>query len=153
MLRKANEDGFWYSSNEENYHGGPCETRDQAVSEAVHSGDFEPGDVFTTAFCKIHHLQLAQFFDAERFLDDVEDNLVDDYQSEDGDPVFEVTPEQEADLQAMVREAITAWQAKHGLDFTSWYFLSTTQEETHTMPGEPEEHPFPSVGPIPEEQP
>lgn len=150
MLRKESRDGYWYSRDGgEMYDGGPCVDREDAIAEGLANTD--PGDTFTTAFCQIHHLKLAQFFDADRFLEDVEENQCDDYTNEDGDPVFEITKEQEADLQVMVRAAIDAWQEKHGLDFSSWYFLNCLDEQTHTHPGEVEEHPFPSVGPVSEE--
>lgn len=138
MIRKASEDGFWWTRDEESYHGGPCATREEALADAISDGTFEPGDTITTAWCTIHHLKLSAFFDADRLLEDIEDNQVDDYQNEDGDAVFDVTPDQKADLQAMVRAAIDEWEVKHGLKFSSWYFANCTQSEQHTMPGEPE---------------
>lgn len=131
MIRKANEDGFWWTRDEETYHGGPCATREEAIRDAV--GDLEPGDVVTTAWCTIHHLKLSEFFDADRLLEDIEDNQVDDYQGEDGDTVFDVTPDQLSDLQAMVRATIDEWEVKHSLKFSSWYFKDCTQSEQYTV--------------------
>lgn len=133
MLRSSNDDGFWWTSNEENYHDGPCATREEAIRAGVASGQFAVGDTITTAWCTIQHLKLSEFFDADRMLEDIEDNQVDDYCSEDGDAVFDVTPDQKMDLQAMVRAAIDEWEVKHQLKFSSWYFKDCTQAEQYTV--------------------
>jgi hypothetical protein len=132
MIRMSNADGFWWTRDTETYHGGPCATREEAIRDAINDGDLDVGDVVTTEWCTIRHIALSQSFDADSFLEGAEDGA-EDFSNEDGEPVFDVSGEQKADLQVMVRAAIDEWQKKHNLGFSSWYFHSCTQEEQHTI--------------------
>lgn len=117
----------WYYSTDggETYHGGSA-TKEGAIQEGR---DDDPDSPFTVAQCHTHVLKLSDFFDAEDWLDGVNDGPTDDDTGEDGDPIFDPPKEAKADLQVMVREAIDAWQVKHGLRFKSYWFWECCDEE------------------------
>ena len=105
----------WYSgSNDEVFYNGPFDTRERAVAELDGYGGF-------VIEARKDDLQLSSHFHIGVLLDAAEDDVV-DLSDEDGSPIFDVSSDQEADLQARVRATIDAWQDAHGLKFVPWRF-------------------------------
>lgn len=114
----------WYvgHSNEE-YSSGPFDTREEAIyiAKEEYGGGYIV-EAYKTPF------NLANQFEVDRFLEDVEDNNY-ELANPDGGALIDITKDQEKDLQAMVRQAITDWQQKHNLVFMPWMFTDSRNEE------------------------
>lgn len=135
----ADPDWAWYAGyNDEEYCIGPLPTRDCAIDEARSDG-LDGGDGFFITEARKDPLRLSREFSADWLLNQAEDNVC-DFANESGDPIFEVTTEQEKDLEFVVRAAIDRWQKRHDLTFVPWVFtqtrneefIETTKEEGHT---------------------
>ena len=112
----------WYSGPDgETFTSGPFNTREQAIAEL----DGEGGYVI---LARKVPLRLSGYFDVDTFLEQAEESAY-DMANEDGDPLFDVTKDQQEDLQARVRTAIEAWQYAHGLTFMPWSFSETKNLE------------------------
>ena len=112
----------WYSgSNEEEFSGGPFDTRHQAIAELDGYGGY-------IVLARKVPLRLSGYFDVDAFLESAEDAAY-DLCNENGDPVFDVSKEQSEDLQARIRAAIEAWQYAHNLTFVPWAFSGTKNLE------------------------
>jgi hypothetical protein len=112
----------WYSGpNDEAYTNGPFDTREQAVAELDGLGGY-------VIMARKVPLKLSDSFDADVFLESAEDSAS-DLANEDGDPLFDITSYQQADLEARVRAAIDAWQYAHNLTFVPWAFTETRHGE------------------------
>lgn len=108
----------WYSGpDDEMYSNGPFDTRDQAVAALDGYGGY-------VIMARKVPLRLSHHFDAGNFLEQAEE-AVWDMANEDGDPLFDITSDQQADLEARVRAAIEAWQYAHNLTFLPWAFTET----------------------------
>lgn len=126
----------WYAgSNEEEFHSGPFDTREEAIVALDGYGGF---------IIEAHKslLSLAKFFDARDFLDQAEEDAW-EHVNENGDLVFDVTNEQAADLETKVREAIVQWQESHNLVFEPWAFSGTRNLERINGEVEDPEQPGP----------
>ncbi|MDE2342103.1 MAG: hypothetical protein KGL63_01705 [Betaproteobacteria bacterium] len=106
---------WWVGHDDERFHT-ECATRDEAVQIARTEGG---GYIVEATQCK--DVRLSGYFDADYFLDTANETAC-DIGDPDGDPMFDLLSEQEADLQIMVRAAIDAWQDKHGLKFRAFRF-------------------------------
>jgi hypothetical protein len=116
------EEWKWYAgSNEETFEHGPFDTREQAIAELDGYGGY-------VIMARKVQLKLSQYFDAATFLENAEDDAY-DMANEDGDPIFDMTSDQQADLQARVRAAIEGWQYAQGLTFIPWGFNGTKHLE------------------------
>lgn len=112
----------WYSGADgSSYENGPCNTREQAIAELDGEGGY-------VVMARKVPLRLSQHFDTQSFLESAEETAY-DMANESGDPLFDVTKEQQDDLQARVRAAIEAWQYAHNLTFMPWTFSETKHEE------------------------
>lgn len=121
----------WYSSNdEENWVGGPYETREEAEAEAK---DSEHRLIMQATKGPI---RVSRFFDQGDFLEQAEESLY-DICNEDGDPILDFTSEVNLDLQARVRAAIDAWQVAHQLSPQVWCFDSCEAPEIAAWAKEP----------------
>ena len=108
-------DWKWYSGdNDEAFCGGPFDTREQAIAALDGYGGY-------VIEAQKTDLRLSDMFDAEEFLEAAEERAY-DLCNEDGDPIFDVSEDQEKDLRARVRATIDAWQDDHGLKFVPWRF-------------------------------
>ena len=112
----------WYSgSNEETFSDGPFDTREQAIDALDGYGGY-------IVLARKVPQRLSQFFHADTFLENAEDSAY-DMANEDGDPLFDISSDQQADLEARVRAAIEAWQYAHNLTFMPWAFNGTKNLE------------------------
>ena len=112
----ADENWKWFVGSDEEAFHTECATKDEAIKVAL-----DYGGAYIIEAIPCGELRLSSYFDADYFLDTANDDAY-DLANPDGDPLFDATKEQEADLQAMVRDAIDAWQSKHGLKFKGWSF-------------------------------
>lgn len=109
----------WYAGrNDEELTVGPCDSREEVISEAISSGvihelDDDTSVVHIGKFTK-QRVNLAKYFDAERWLDDARERMDENDEgcNEDGDhhPIDEVSKADTADLEKAVRQAIWLWQ-------------------------------------------
>ena len=143
--------GWWAGSNEDLFDVGPCETRDEAISEAIGSctyNEFQNDDgrwMVEVFLCEARNepLRLADWIDADDLLERAEDNLWDrdrvSGEFEEG-PWFVATLEQAADLADRVKRACDEWQAAHGLTFNTGTFSHVRNQEELVL-----EHPEPEA--------
>ncbi len=116
---------WYYSTDGGEYYRGGFDTKEEAEAEAA--GD-DPDQVYTIAYCHTHVLKLSDFFDVDEWMEELADGKTDDYTSEDGDPIFELSKKDEQDLQKLIRAAIDTFQVQRGLRFKSYWFHKCTQE-------------------------
>lgn len=108
-------DWKWYAgANEEEFHSGPFDTR----QEAVDALDGEGGYVIEA--CK-RPMDLASFFEIEQFLDYAEQDAY-EMANESGDPLFDVPTALAQELQRQIQDTIRRWQAQNNLVFIPWAF-------------------------------
>lgn len=133
---------WWAGQTDEFYTVGPCESKDEAINEAISDGIGEWLDVSQTphvwmqSFSVIEAthdpLRLADWIYADTMLERADDALADSDRvscEHDGNgPWFKATPEQEADLIQRVKAACDEWQAAHGLVFKSTTFSHQRNE-------------------------
>ena len=109
---------WWWSRNDESFNG-PCDTREAAIKEGR---DSDPADGFYICQATQHaSVNLSDYFDATDFIERANEDSA-ELMGEDGDPLFDQSEDQVADLQAMVCAAIDIWQEKRGLAFIPWCF-------------------------------
>jgi len=108
--------GWWIGRDDEVYTSGP-ETYEDAVRIARE--EYEGAHI-----CEAHkvHVPLASMFDAHGWLENCEEQVWDECVGENGDVLFDMTPEDCNALQFAVREAIAKWQADRGLIFMPFMF-------------------------------
>lgn len=124
MSTLTEPDWKWYvGHSDEEYESGPYDTREEAVYIARE--EYE-GAYIVEAYKK--PIDLALHFQADWFLENFEDNNY-DLSNPDGDPLIHTTPDQEKDLEAMVRQTIREWQQKHNLVFMPWFFTGARNED------------------------
>lgn len=116
---------WWVGHDEERYHT-PCETRE----EAAYIAQEQRGGGYIVEALKPANIKISGYFDSGLFIENADDAAWEDHADPDGDyTLFEVTPDQQEDLQAMVRQTMDAWQEKHSLIFTGWKFSAQRNEE------------------------
>jgi hypothetical protein len=116
---------LWYHAphaDSENWYGG-IPTREECIEEA--KGEYD--DVFYVCRASNPPLRAAEWIGADELLERAEDSIFDSdrvcSEYDDG-PIFECTPEQEADLVERVKRAVDEWQAAHSLTFKCRTFAS-----------------------------
>lgn len=132
--------GWWHSRHEDSGCSGPHATRDEAIAEAVGSGDYaeDAGGgrmVHDFWICEARQdpLRLADWVcDGGDMLERAAEFLAASdrtgWEGDDG-PWFEASAEQEADLSARIKAACDEWQAAHGLVFTCSTFSAQRNME------------------------
>jgi hypothetical protein len=115
--------GWYIGRDEEVYTSGP-ETYDEAVRIARE--EYEGAHI-----CEAYKapVPLASFFDAHGWLEQCDEQAWDDYIGENGDVLFDVTPEDREALQVAVRAAIEKWQSDRKLVFMPFMFTETRNHE------------------------
>lgn len=129
---------WWAGSGDECYTVGPCDSRDDAISEATGEclGEFEQDGEWKLSFhiCEARKdpLNLSDWImDIDELLERAEESVGDsDRASEyDDPPYFDCTKEQQADLERRIKLACDDWQKAHGLVFTTWTFSASRNHE------------------------
>jgi hypothetical protein len=132
------EEGWnWYAgADEECYTIGPCDTREQALQEAL---DSDVGYENEFDVCAVHliearkdPLQFSKFCGIDWLVDSAFENAEDNaYEvgNEYGDPIFDVSEADIRDFQRRLAEAMDEWQRANNLVFTGWAFTSTRNSE------------------------
>ena len=111
----TDENWKWYSgSDDETFTNGPFDFRDDAIEALDGYGGY-------VIEARKDDLRLSSHFSADDFIEAAEEAVY-DMANEDGDPIFDVPSDKQADLQLRVRAAIDAWQDAHGLMFVPWLF-------------------------------
>lgn len=157
--------GWWASRDEETLTEGPFDTFEDALSEALGQGcyqeiepegyDFslpigDPANENLTGWkaglyvglYQQRHINLADWFDVDRWLEDLEEGrLIDEYGAdEQGDnrPLHELTPDDKLALQESVRLAIWHWQHRRQIKLRCWYMDGSSKFITVPHPEEPD---------------
>lgn len=127
---------WWAGSNDECFSIGPVSDREGAIAEGR---DAWSGDGFYIVEAKKpENLKLSAYFDADTFVENADENAWEDHGNPDGgDPIFDITNSQRADLLVSVRAAIDTWQDRHSLKFQGWCFSAQRNDEF--IPETPEE--------------
>jgi hypothetical protein len=122
--------GWYIGRDEEVYTSGP-ETYEDAVRIARE--EYEGAHI-----CEAYKapVPLASFFDVHGWLEQCEDQTWDEYVGENGDALFDVTPEDREALQVAVRAAIEKWQSDRGLVFMPFMFTECRNHQYIPAPAE-----------------
>lgn len=125
----------WYSSNDEEvWHGGPYDTREEAEAEA------KANEHRLIVQATKGPIRVSRFFDQAEFIEQAEESLY-DVANEDGDPLLDFPRDVNLDLQARVRAAIDEWQVEHQLSPVAWRFDGSGPVEIAAWAQEPESGP------------
>lgn len=109
----------WWSGSSDEYFTSSHDTREEAIAAL----DGEGGYIVEA---RQDPIKLSNFIDADYLLEWAEENVE---RSENLDAVFDVTPQQEADLGHRLREACDQWQLENGLVFHSDLFTDMRNAE------------------------
>lgn len=118
----------WYASRDEEYCTvGPCDTREQAIAEAIDDcmGEYEADDgsyrlSFYIMEAKNEPLKLSDWIDVDRMLEDADEKVGDSDRvayEYDEPPYFEFDGKLYKDLEARIKKACDDWQTEHNLVF------------------------------------
>lgn len=130
----------WYASaNEEDYAIGPCETREEAIEEAISQclGEYEENGEYHYSFhvaeCQETNIDLANFFDVsdwlERAAEDMDENECGSDMYGKNHPINTISDDQEKDLDACIKAAIREWQKRNNLPLRSYWFSHVRNSE------------------------
>lgn len=108
--------GWYVGRDDELYTSGPEEYED-----AVRIARDEYGGAYICEAYKAP-VRLSSMFDVHGWLEQCEDRVWEECIGENGDKLFDMTPEQSKSLQDVVRAAIDKWQAKSNLTFMPFMF-------------------------------
>lgn len=114
---------WMYSSTEEVYSGGStCESRDEAISEALHELDLVAGDRFWTGVTdKIISEDLAdRWGSAEQVIEAMEGFLYDELGGELGGTEMRVSDAQRVELDQEVTAVVRRWLDRYQLEAPCW---------------------------------
>ncbi len=126
MPSEVNDAPWWWGTDNERFYG-PFRTREEAMDEAREN--LYGGGFYLVQATQYAPLKLSGYFDAERMIENAEDDAC-EYTDPEGDiTLFDVGKSEMNDLQAMVRSTIDAWQEKHGLVFQPWRFATQGESE------------------------
>jgi hypothetical protein len=106
----------WYYSLDDDFFQGPFETKSEALSEldGSHGWIMEAYKV---------PLMLSDCIGIDDVFDTAEESAYD--LSNEGENLFDVTPQQSADLKKRLKKACDDWQSDHSLVFVPWIFSHT----------------------------
>ncbi|MDE4303988.1 hypothetical protein PXK30_03575 [Phaeobacter gallaeciensis] len=142
------EPKWWASMSEERLGSGPCDTKEGAIAEALHAGEFieiDPDDEnpdwrvsMWVGEYQHKHVNLAQYFDAKRFIDDAYEPIDENGEGADEDgerhPLEELSTDDIEALESAVRQAIWTWQHDRKIPLKSWWVEAVSGHEPVTLP-------------------
>jgi len=117
---------WWYSQDEERWNG-PCETREEAISEGRGEYDDE-GFMVMEAEQGDYDLSIS----AERIFDFLADRNEELTDPDDGAVFSDAKPEQKRDLEKAMAATIKAWADAHKLSYRA--FMFTKQRAAESIP-------------------
>lgn len=125
-ITKSSMDWGWYASGDgEMYDVGPEPTRDAIILRA---NEYYDGDPYFIIEARKDLIQVADFFDANDFLTDLEEGRLSDQCPEE--PLFaNVNERHRGELTRMVRDTIAQWQRMHDIKVLPWLFTETRNAE------------------------
>ncbi len=128
--------GWYVGHSEEIYIMGVYASREEAIQEAVNDRGFQDEDEDRQPIHSFYVIEatkpiisLADYFDASEWFLWLEENQLSEMTSEDGDPIIDLTGEQEKAFQEAVRAAMRKWQDEAKPKFKPWRFADTRNEE------------------------
>jgi len=125
MTQNIKKWSWWVGKDDERYTT-ECETREEAV--LIAREEYEGAWIIEAR--KPDSIPISKYFDVGRFIEDTEERAYENHADEEGgDAVFDVTADQIADLQDVVRAAMDQWQSKHGLVFQGFKFAASRNQE------------------------
>jgi len=115
--------GWYIGRDDEIYTSGP-ESKECAMRIARE--EYEGAHI-----CEAYKepVSLSSMFDACEWIEDCEDKVWDECVGENGDILFDMTPEDRDSLQVAVRAAIAKWQADRKLVFMPFMFTEARNHE------------------------
>jgi len=112
----ANAGWYWLSDPDGSLWTGPHATREAAIAEAVASGNPDPEGNYEICMAAADPIGLAQFVDADLIYATMRETYAQSSYAFGDDPGLpEMTEDQRDDLDARLMEAVSAWQAAHGI--------------------------------------
>lgn len=139
---------WWASRGEERLGSGPCDTKEEAISEALSAGDFmeiDPDDKHPEWRASMwvgeyqsKHVDLSIYFDAQSFIDNsyeaIDENGEGSNEDSENHPLEELTKEDIEALQIAVRSAIWEWQHTRKIPLKSFWVEAVSGHEPITVP-------------------
>jgi len=119
-------DWGWYASGDgEMYEIGPEPTRDAIILRA---NDYFSGEPYHILEARKDLVQVADYFDADEFLTELEEGKLADQCTEDR--LFaNINERHRVELTLKVREAIAEWQRRHDIKILPWLFSESRNAE------------------------
>lgn len=118
------KDEWYITRHRENFNTGPYDTPEAAIADAPNELCLDPGDKF---YVGKRGPAPDVSIDAGSLINDLVQQ-VDDELGDDFDVFRDVTPEQEAELEAALNRELCAWMDRHGHRPNCW---TITDEQTH----------------------
>ncbi|MCB5411512.1 hypothetical protein [Pseudogemmobacter faecipullorum] len=107
---------WWVGSDDERFHT-ECQTREEAETIAKRDGG-----AWVCHALSGGNLKASDSLDIERLIEDIDQNMIENFGNEDGDPIFELNAEQEKSLEAALKAALDKWQEENGVICKAWQF-------------------------------
>lgn len=140
-------DWYWWASDDGGvwFRVGPLRSRDSVIQHGLVEGLGETrtdtGELrarFTICEARENNVDLARFFDVERWLEDTAWRMDDDYCGSDQDgnqhPLEQIGTAEQADLGHSVQATIRAWQRRHGLKLRPPFLAEMRNTEDVDLP-------------------
>ena len=119
---------WWQQKHEDSPCEGPYESRDEAISAGRYEWD---GEGFYVLQAASDPVKLSEWLGADRMIERAEEDIQDSdrYNADYDDVIFDVKPDQEADLASRIKRACDEWQDEYGLRFVPCTFSRSTVPE------------------------
>lgn len=139
---------WWASQSEEHLGSGPCDTKEAAIEEALHAGDYteiDPDDdnpewraSMWVGEYQNKHVDLSKYFDAQSFIEQTYEPIDENGEGADEDgerhPLEELSSEDISALETAVRSAIWNWQHSREIPLKSFWVEAVSGHEPVTVP-------------------
>lgn len=133
--------GWWAGRDEECFTVGPCETREDAICEATSEclGETNDSGEWKLNFCVIEAKQdplaFGDWIDFDKMIERAEESLFDSDRvgEEDDSTVFDISTENQADLEVRLKRVCIEWQLANNLHFKTSLFSHQRNKEFVTV--------------------
>jgi hypothetical protein len=111
------KEAWHYSSNEEWFQSDPCDSREEAIAEAMHELSLEPGDRFWIGRAvPITPEDVAEHItDADTIVEQIGSYFYDNLGDQSPECEFTAKPEDAKELEHGIAAVIAAWLTKHDI--------------------------------------